>query len=37
MAILWLEDERTRQEAVCFPRAWLEIADVVEAAALEGL
>lgn len=36
MAILWLEDERTRQEAVCFPRAWLEIADVVEAAARAG-
>lgn len=36
MAILWLEDERTRQEAVCFPRAWLEIADVVESAARAG-
>lgn len=33
MAILWLEDDRTRREAVCFPRAWREIGELVEDAA----
>ena len=36
MAVVWLEDETARREAVCFPRAWAACGDAIEAAQRDG-
>lgn len=37
MGIMWLEDDRSRREAVCFPRSWDAVADAVENAGPNGV
>lgn len=32
MAVVWLEDERSRCEAACFPRQWQVLADTIDGA-----